>query len=153
MKKFFEEFKAFAVKGNVVDLAIAVVMGGAFGTIVNSLVTDIIMPPIGLLLGGVDFSNLFLIIKAGDPAAPYASLADAQAAGAVSLNYGVFLSNIITFLIVAFAMFLIIKGMNKLNKKGEETPAPAPTTKKCPFCFTEIPIEATRCPNCTSQLD
>jgi large conductance mechanosensitive channel len=152
MKKFFEEFKAFAVKGNVVDLAIAVVMGGAFGTIVNSLVTDIIMPPIGLLLGGVDFSNLFLIIKAGEPAAPYASLADAQAAGAVSLNYGIFLSNIITFLIVAFAMFLIIKGMNKINKK-EDAPAPAPTTKKCPFCFTEIPIEATRCPNCTSQLD
>lgn len=153
MKKFFEEFKAFAIKGNVVDLAIAVVMGGAFGTIVNSLVNDIIMPPVGLLLGGVDFSNLFITIKAGDPAIPYASLAAAHAAGAVTLNYGVFLSNIITFLIVAFAMFLIIKGMNKLTKKEEETPAPAPTTKKCPFCITEIPFEATRCPNCTSQLD
>ena len=153
MKKFFTEFKEFAVKGNVVDLAIAVVMGGAFGRIVNSLVIDIIMPPIGLLLGGVDFSNLFITMKTGEPALRYSSLAAAQEAGAVTLNYGVFLSNIISFLIIAFAMFLVIKGVNKLNKKAEETPAPAPTTKKCPFCITEIPIEATRCPNCTSQLD
>jgi large conductance mechanosensitive channel len=152
MKKFFNEFKEFAVKGKVVDLAIAVVVGGAFGRIVNSLVTDIIMPPIGLLLGGVDFSDLFITIKAGEPHLRYSSLAAAQEAGAVTLNYGVFLTNIMSFLIVAFAMFLIIKGMNKLNKE-KETPAPAPTTKKCPFCFTEIPIEATRCPNCTSQLN
>ena len=151
MKKFFEEFKEFAVKGKVVDLAIAVVVGGAFGRIVNSLVTDIIMPPIGLLLGGVDFSNLFITIKSGDPALRYDTLAAAQEAGAVTLNYGVFLTNIISFLIISFAMFLVIKGLNKLNKE-EESSAPAPTNKKCPFCFTEIPVEATRCPNCTSQL-
>jgi large conductance mechanosensitive channel len=146
------EFKEFAVKGKVVDLAIAVVVGGAFGKIVSSLVTDIIMPPIGLLLGGVDFSNLFITIKAGDPALRYASLTAAQEAGAVTLNYGVFLTNIMSFLIVSFAMFLVIKGLNKLNKEDEES-VEEPVTKNCPFCFTEIPIEATRCPNCTSQLD
>ena len=153
MKKFFGEFKEFAVRGKVVELAIAVVVGGAFGTIVNSLVTDIIMPPIGLLLGGVDFSNLFITIKAGEPALRYSTLAAAQEAGAVTLNYGVFLTNIISFLIIAFTMFLIIKGVNKLDKKDKEIPAPVPTAKKCPYCYTEIPLEATRCPNCTSQLD
>lgn len=152
MKKFFGEFKEFAVRGQAVDLAVAVIVGGAFGRIVTSLVTDIIMPPIGLLLGGVDFSNLFITIKAGEPALRYSTLAAAQEAGAVTLNYGVFLTNIISFLIIAFTMFLMIKGINKLDRKKGESPAPAPTTKKCPFCFTEIHIEATRCPNCTSQL-
>ena len=151
MKKFFNELKKFAMKGNVVDLAIAVVMGSSFGAIVNSIVNDIIMPPIGLLLGGVDFSNLFVVLKEGTTAAPYLSLAQAQEAGAVTLNYGLFINAILTFIIVAFAMFLIIKGMNALQDEEEETPAES-TTKECPHCFTDIPIKATRCPNCTSQL-
>lgn len=152
MKKFLNEFKDFAVKGNVVDLAIAVVVGGAFGKIVTSLVNDIIMPPIGLLLGGVDFSNLYVVIKEGTVASPYLSLAAAQEAGAVTINYGMFINYLITFIIVALVMFLIIKGMNSLKKKEEAAPA-EPTTKECPHCCTEIPIKATRCPHCTSQLD
>jgi large conductance mechanosensitive channel len=109
------------------------------------------MPPIGLLLGGVDFSNLFAVVKAGDPAGPYAALADAQAAGAVTLNYGLFINTVISFLIVAFAVFLVIKGINSM-KREEEAPPEEPTTKECEFCFTEISIKATRCPNCTSQI-
>lgn len=151
-KGMLQEFKEFAVKGNVLDLAIAVIMGGAFGSIVNSVVNDIIMPPIGLLLGGVDFSSLFIQLKTGDPVGPYLTLADAQAAGAVTLNYGQFLSTIITFLIVAFVIFLLVKSMNAMKKEEEAAPA-EPTTKECPHCCTEIPIKATRCPHCTSQLD
>ena len=151
-KRMLQEFKEFAVKGNVLDLAIAVIMGGAFGSIVNSVVNDIIMPPIGLLLGGVDFSSLFIQLKSGDPAGPYLTLADAQAAGAVTLNYGQFLSTIITFLIVAFVIFLLVKSMNAMKEKEEAAPA-EPTTKECPHCCTEIPIKASRCPHCTSQLD
>lgn len=148
-----KEFKEFAVKGNVVDMAVGIIIGGAFGTIVKSLVSDVLMPPIGMLLGGVDFSNLFAVIKDGaKAAAPYASLADAQDAGAVTINYGVFFNNIISFLIVAFAVFLLIKGINNL-KREEEAPPAEPTTKECPFCLTEIPIKARRCPNCTSELE
>ena len=151
-KGFFKEFKDFAMKGNVVDLAIAVIMGGSFGAIVKSIVSDIIMPPIGLLIGGVDFASLYIQLKAGEPAGPYLTLLEAQEAGAVTINYGAFLSTVITFIIVALVMFLIIKAMNSLEK--EEEPAPAePTTKECPFCCTEIPIKATRCPHCTSKLD
>ena len=149
-KEFLQEFKAFALKGNVIDLAIAFIMGGAFSTIVKSIVNDIIMPPVGLLLGGVDFSNLFITLKAGDPAGPYILLTKAQEAGAVTINYGVFLSTIITFTIISLVMFLIIKSMNSMQK--EETAA-APTTKECPFCFSSISIKATRCPNCTSKLE
>ena len=144
-----KEFKEFAMRGNVIDLAIGVIIGSAFGTIVNSLVKDIIMPPIGLLLGNVNFSDLFLLLKNGEVAGPYATLADAQAAGAVTLNYGVFINTIITFLIVAFAVFLLIRSINRLQRQKE---APAPTTKPCPFCATDIPIPAQRCPHCTSQL-
>jgi large conductance mechanosensitive channel len=128
-----KEFKEFAMKGNVVDMAVGIIIGAAFGTIVKSLVDDVLMPPIGLLLGNVDFSNLFLVIKAGKIAAPYATLVDAKTAGAVTLNYGVFLNTIISFLIVAFAVFLLIKQINRLKRTEQPTPA-APTTKECPLC-------------------
>jgi len=145
-----KEFKEFAMRGNVVDMAVGIIIGAAFGTIVRSLVSDVIMPPIGLLLGNVDFTNLFVVLKEGATAGPYAALADAQAAGAVTLNFGVFINTIISFIIVAFAVFLVIRSINRM-KKEEEAPA-EPTTKECPHCFTTIPIKATRCPHCTSQL-
>jgi len=147
----FKEFKEFAMRGNVVDMAVGIIIGAAFGTIVKSLVSDVIMPPIGLLLGNVDFSNLFVVLKQGATAGPYTSLADAQAAGAVSINYGAFINTVISFLIVAFAVFLVIRGINRMNRKKEE-PAAEPTTKNCPFCQSTIPVQATRCPFCTSQL-
>jgi large conductance mechanosensitive channel len=145
-----KDFKTFIMRGNVVDLAVAVVIGGAFGAIVKSLVDDVIMPPIGLLTGHLDFSNQFLLLKAGTKAAPpYTSPADAKAAGAVTLNYGAFLNTIITFLIVAMAVFIIVRMVSRLSAK----PAPAaPNTKPCPQCATDIPLPAKRCPNCTSQL-
>lgn len=146
-----QEFKEFAMRGNVLDLAIGLVIGAAFSTIVKSLVDDVIMPPIGLLLGNVDFSNLFLVLKSGEPARPYASLAAAKAAGAVSINYGAFINTIIYFLIVAFAIFLLIRSVNKLRRQGEAPPA-APTTKECPYCLSTISINASRCAHCTSQL-
>ena len=147
----FKEFREFAMRGNVVDMAVGIIIGAAFGTIVKSLVADVIMPPIGLLLGNVDFANLFAVIKEGATVGPYASLADAQTAGAVSINYGTFINTIISFIIVAFAVFFLIRGLNKLKRK-EEAPPPEPTTKECPHCITTIPIKATRCPNCTSEL-
>ncbi len=146
-----KEFKDFAMRGNVVDMAVGIIIGAAFGTIVKSLVSDVIMPPIGLLLGNVDFSNLFVVLKQGATAGPYTSLADAQAAGAVSINYGAFINTVISFLIVAFAVFLVIRGINKMKRQKEE-PATEPTTKTCPFCQSSIGIKATRCPFCTSQL-
>lgn len=147
-----KEFKEFAMRGNVVDMAVGIIIGAAFGTIVKSLVSDVIMPPIGLALGNVDFSNLFIILKHGlEMAGPYASLADAQAAGAVTLNYGTFINTIISFLIVAFAVFMLIRSINRLKRK-EEAPPPEPTTKECPHCFSTIPIKANRCPMCTSEL-
>ncbi len=149
-----KEFKEFAVKGNVVDMAVGIIIGAAFGTIVKSLVADVIMPPIGLLLGNVDFSNLFLVLKHGaEGAAAYATVADAQAAGAVTLNYGMFINTVISFLIVAFAIFILIRNINRLKSQKEAAPAPEPTTKDCPFCFTAVPVKAVRCPNCTSNLD
>ncbi len=147
----FKEFKEFAMRGNVVDMAVGIIIGGAFGTIVKSLVSDVIMPPIGLLLGGVDFSNLFLVVKDGATAGPYNALADAQAAGAVTINYGVFMDNVVSFLIVAFAVFLLIKGINTMRRE-EEAPPAEPTEKDCKFCCTSIPIKATRCPHCTAEL-
>ena len=146
-----EEFKKFIMRGNVLDMAVGIIIGAAFGSVVNSLVADVIMPPIGLLLGNVDFSNLFVVLKDGAKAAgPYASLAAAKAAGAVSVNIGVFINTIITFLIVALAVFLLVRNVNRLYKK-EEAPA-APATKDCPFCFMSIPIQATRCGHCTTDL-
>ncbi|MDH4211151.1 MAG: large conductance mechanosensitive channel protein MscL [candidate division WOR-3 bacterium] len=146
-----KEFKEFAMRGNVVDMAVGIIIGAAFGTIVKSLVSDVIMPPIGLLLGNVDFSNLFVVLKQGAAAGPYASLAEAQAAGAVSINYGAFINTLVSFIIVAFAVFLVIRGINKMKRQKEE-PAAEPMTKACPFCQSTIPIKATRCPFCTSQL-
>jgi large conductance mechanosensitive channel len=148
----FKEFKEFAMRGNVVDMAVGIIIGASFGGIISSLVADVLMPPIGLVLGNVDFSNLFVTLKAGAKATgPYASLADAKTAGAVTVNVGLFINTIISFLIVAFAMFLVIRGMNKMKKEAP-APAAAPTTKECPFCFSAIPIKAKRCPSCTSQL-
>ena len=146
-----KDFKEFALKGNVVDMAIGIVIGVAFGSIVKSLVTDLLMPPIGLILGKVDFSNLFLILKEGTMAGPYASLADAQKAGAVTLNYGLFVNSVISFLIVAFAVFLLIRQINKLRRQEEPEPTPV-ETKACQYCFSMIPVQAIRCPNCTSTL-
>ena len=145
----FKEFKEFAMKGNVIDMAVGIIIGAAFGTIIKSLVDDVLMPPIGLLLGNVDFSNLFLTIKEGKVASPYASLAAAKAAGAVTVNIGLFINTIISFLIVAFSVFLVIKNVNRVKK---EPPAADPTAKECPFCLSSIPIKATRCPQCTSEL-
>jgi large conductance mechanosensitive channel len=147
-----KEFKEFVMRGNVVDMAIGIVIGAAFGAIVKSFVDDVLMPPIGLLLGNVDFANLFITLKEGVKAAgPYASLAAAKAAGAVTLNLGVFINTIISFIIIAFAVFLVIKGINRMKREKEAPPAEL-TTKECPFCFTTIPIQAIRCPHCTSQL-
>jgi large conductance mechanosensitive channel len=147
-----KEFKEFALRGNVVDMAVGIIIGAAFASIVTSLVNDIIMPPIGLLLGGVDFANFFILLEEGAPAGPYAALADAQAAGAVTMNYGVFINTVISFLIVAFVIFLLIRNINRL-KRAEEAPPAEPTTKECPYCLSTIPINATRCPQCTSQLE
>lgn len=146
----FKEFKQFAMQGNVVDMAIGIVIGAAFGAIIKSLVDDVIMPPIGLLLGDVDFANMFVVLKEGAAAAaPYASLDAAKKAGAVTLNYGVFINSIVSFTIVAFAIFMLIRTLNKY-KQAEA--APAPDTKDCPRCYTAIPLKASRCPHCTSDL-
>jgi large conductance mechanosensitive channel len=143
----FKEFKEFAMRGNVVDLAIGIIIGGAFGKIVSSFVSDVLMPPIGLLLGKVDFSNLFI----GLSDKTYTTLQEAKAAGAATINYGLFFNTVLDFLLVAFAVFLLVKQINRL--KREEAPAPAaPTTKDCPFCLSSVPLKAIRCPHCTSEL-
>jgi large conductance mechanosensitive channel len=141
----WKEFKQFIARGNVIDLAVGVIIGAAFGKIVTSFVNDILMPPIGLLLGNVDFTNLFITLSGG----VYATLEEAQAAGAATINYGVFINSIIDFLIVAFVIFLLIKQVNRLKKPA---PAAEPTTQACPYCLSEIPVKATRCPHCTSEL-
>jgi large conductance mechanosensitive channel len=147
-----KEFKEFAMKGSVLDMAIGIIIGGAFSPIVKSLVDDILMPPIGMLFGGVDFGNMYLVLREGAEAAgPYDTLAAAREAGAVTVNYGVFINTIMTFIIVAFAIFMMVKSINRW-KREEEAPPAEPTTKKCDFCDTEIPIAATRCPHCTSEL-
>ncbi len=142
-----KEFKEFAMKGNVLDMAIGIIIGAAFGKIVTSFVNDVLMPPIGLLMGKMDFSNLFINLSGKQ----YASVAEAKAAGAATLNYGLFLNTVLDFLIVAFAVFLLVRQVNRLRAKPE-APA-APTTKDCPFCASAIPIKATRCPQCTSDLN
>ena len=145
----WKDFKKFALKGNVIDLAVAVVIGGAFGLIIKSLVNDIIMPLVGKLLGNTDFANLFVVLGNGS----FETLAEAQEAGVATLNYGLFINTIINFIIIAFSIFLVVKAIMKTKKKEEPAPAVAPTTKTCPYCKTEISLEATRCPNCTSQLE
>jgi len=147
----WKEFKEFVLRGSVIDLAVGIVIGAAFGTIVKSLVEDIIMPPIGLLLGGVDFANMFAVLKNGSPAGPYGALADAKAAGAVTMNFGVFINTLISFLIIAFVIFLLVRTINRMRRKAEE-PAPAPDAKEVPYCLSSIPIKATRCAHCTSEL-
>ncbi len=149
-----KDFRAFITRGNVIDLAVGVIIGAAFGPIINSLVKDIIMPPIGLLLGKIDFANLLVVLKQGNPAGPYASLAAAQAAGAVSINYGTFINTIINFIVVAAAVFFfVVRPIARMDARAKaKQPAAAPVTKECPNCFTSIPIKATRCPNCTSTL-
>ena len=147
-----KDFKAFITRGNVIDMAVGIIIGIAFGAVINSLVKDVISPPIGLALGNVDFNNLFVILKEGLTPGPYASLADAQAAGAVTINYGVFVNAIVNLIIIAAVVFfLIVRPVARMQarKKVEE---PAPITKECPYCFTAIPIKASRCPNCTSEL-
>ena len=141
----FKEFKEFAMRGNVLDMAIGIVIGAAFGKIVSSMVNDVIMPPIGLLLGKLDFSNLFVNLSG----TPFESLAAAKAAGAATINYGAFINTVLDFVIVAFVIFLIVKQVNRLKRAA---PAPAPATKECPFCAMAIPLKASRCPGCTSQL-
>jgi len=143
----FKEFKEFAMRGNVLDMAVGIIIGAAFGGIVTSLVNDILMPPIGLLLGKVDFSNLFITLKG----AQFTTLAQAKAAGATTINIGIFFNTVINFVIVAFAVFLLVRQVNRLRRPAEAAPAPA-TTKDCSYCFTAIPIKAVRCPHCTSQL-
>ena len=143
----FKEFKEFAVRGNVLDLAIGVILGAAFGKIVTSLVDDILMPPLGMLLGNADFTNLFVSLNGQH----YASLAQAKAAGAPTLNYGLFLNSLVSFLLVAFAVFLVVRAVNRM-RRGEEKPAVAPVVKECPYCLSSIPVKATRCPQCTSDL-
>lgn len=146
----WKEFKAFMMRGNVLDLAVAVVIGGAFGVVVKSLVDDILMPPIGMALGHVDFSNLYILLKDGAKSpAPYATLAEAKAAGAVTLGYGAFLNNVLVFVIVALAVFLVVKAAARLQKAPAAAP---PNTKGCPFCAMAIPVAASRCPHCTSPL-
>jgi len=146
-----KEFREFAMRGNVVDMAVGIIIGAAFGAIVKSLVDDVIMPPIGLLLGSVDFSDLFITLKQGAATGPYATLELAKKAGAVTLSYGAFFNTIISFLIVAFSVFMLVKGMNELKRQQEAAPA-APTTKECPHCLSTIPIRAIKCAHCTSNL-
>lgn len=146
----FKEFRDFAMKGNVIDVAVGIIIGAAFGGIVGSLVSDVIMPPIGVLLGKVDFSNLFVVLRQGSiVAGPYSTIAIAKSAGAVTLNYGAFINTIISFTIVSFSMFILIKNMNRLKRKDASA---VPSTKDCPFCASKIAIKAIRCPNCTSEI-
>ncbi|HIE57036.1 MAG TPA: large-conductance mechanosensitive channel protein MscL [Anaerolineales bacterium] len=146
-----KEFKEFIMRGNVIDMAVGIIIGAAFGAIIKSLVGDILMPVFGLLLGGADFTNLFIVLREGSSPAPYGTLAAAQEAGAVTMNYGLFFNAIVSFLLVAFAIFLLIRTINRMRKE-EEAPSAEPTTKECPYCFTEIPLQATRCPHCTSEI-
>jgi large conductance mechanosensitive channel len=143
----FKEFKEFVMRGNVMDMAIGIVLGGAFGKIVSSFVKDVLMPPLGMLMGNVDFTGLFIDLSGKG----YATLAEAQKAGAPTINYGIFINTIIDFVIIAFAIFMVVRQINRL-KREEEAPAPAPSTTTCPYCLSEIPIKATRCPHCTSEL-
>lgn len=148
-----KDFKAFIMRGNMVDMAVGIIIGVAFGAIVGSLVKDVIMPPVGLALGKIDFSNLAVILKQGTTPGPYASLAAAQSAGAVTLNYGLFINTIINFLIITLVVFFfIIRPIARMQALKKAPEPAAPTTKECPFCFTNIPIKASRCPNCTSPL-
>jgi large conductance mechanosensitive channel len=149
-----KDFKAWIMKGNMIDMAVGIIIGIAFGLMVNSIVNDIIMPPIGMALGNVDFQNLFAVLKEGAVGGPYASLQAAKDAGAVTINYGVFVNTVINFLIIALILFFfIVRPIARANaRKAAEAPAQAPNTKECPYCFSSVPVKATRCPHCTSEL-
>ena len=155
IKNFIVEFRKFAMRGNVIDMAVGIIIGAAFGKIVDSLVKDIIMPPLGLLLGKIDFANMFFVLSNPNPGTTYPSLSAAMQAGAITLNLGIFINAIISFMIVAFAVFLLIKAINTLQEKvaGEQEKVVEKTTKSCPYCYSEINKEATRCPHCTSELE
>lgn len=155
MAGFFTEFKEFAIKGSVVDMAVGIILGAAFGTVVKSLVEDVIMPPIGMLTAGVDIAQLHAVLQEGSPAGPYPSLEAARQAGAVTVNYGAFLNNILAFLIVALVLFFVIRQINRYRREAEDPAAkdPTPTSKTCPHCASSIPVKATRCPACTSGLE
>jgi len=146
----YKEFKDFALKGNAVDLAVGIILGVAFGGIISSLVADLLMPPIGMLLGNVDFSNLFFLLKPGNPAGPYYSINEAIGAGAVTINYGLFINTVINFAIVSFSMFLLVRWLNRMKRREQEVVAPS--TKDCPYCYSKISIKASRCSECTSKL-
>lgn len=145
----WKEFKEFALRGNVFDMAVGIILGTAFGRIITSFVDDILMPPLGLLLGRVDFSNLYINLSGGE----YESLAKAQEAGAATINYGLFINTVLDFILVAFAIFLIVRQINRLQREKKEEEPAKPTTKECPYCLSTIPIKATRCPHCTSRLE
>lgn len=147
----FEEYKTFALRGNVVDMAVGIIIGAAFGTVVQSLVNDVLMPPLGLIAGNTDFTNLFWVLQEGSPEGPYATLQAAREAGAVTINVGVFVNAVISFLIVTFAVFLLVRYVNRLREPDEGPPPPA-SVKKCPHCISDVPVQATRCPQCTSEL-
>lgn len=147
----WSDFRKFVMRGNVIDLAVGVIIGAAFGAIVTSLVNDVMTPPLGLILGGTDFTDLFIVLKAGAPPAPYPTLVEARAAGALTLNYGAFLTVILNFLIVAGVIFLVVRAVERLHRKAEAAPPP-PSMKECSYCLTQIPVKASRCPACTSQL-
>jgi len=147
-----KDFRDFIMRGNVLDMAVGIIIGAAFGTIVTSIVSDVIMPPIGLVLGNVDFSNLFAVLKQGTPPGPYASLADAQTAGAVTINYGLFINTIISFLIIAVVLFFLIRTFVHARSRLETKKEAAPNTKECPYCLSQVPLKATKCAFCTSEL-
>jgi len=148
-----EEYKKFALRGNVVDMAVGIIIGAAFNGVVQSLVKDVITPPLGLLVGNVDFSNLFFVLKEGTTPGPYATLEAANTAGAVTINGGVFLNSAVSFLIVSFAVFMLVRSINRMTDPEVTPDPPVSTMKKCPHCITDVPIKATRCPHCTSDLD
>jgi len=148
----WKEFQDFIKRGNVLDMAVGIVIGAAFGAVIKALVDNVIMPPIGLLLGNVDFANIMTVLKGGNPAGPYATLAQAKEAGAVVIAWGVFINAIISFLIIAFVIFLLVKYFNKLQKEEVEEAPAEPPTKECSYCHMEIPLEAVRCPYCTTEL-
>lgn len=147
-----EEYKTFAIRGNVVDMAVGIIIGAAFNGVVQSLVKDVLTPPLGLLMGDVDFANLFIVLSEGTPAAPYATVEAAQSAGAVTINVGTFMNSLVSFLIVSFAVFLLVRYINRLREPSAAPEPAAPTVKKCPFCVSDVPAGATRCPHCTSEL-
>jgi large conductance mechanosensitive channel len=146
-----QEFKKFAIRGNVLDMAVGIIIGAAFGTIVSSLVNDLIMPPIGLVLGNIDFKNMFVVIKGGTKPGPYLSIEAAQQLGAVTINYGRLINNVVSFIIVSFSVFMLVKLISTL-KKAEGVLPPPPPSKECPFCVSKIPLQAVKCPHCTADL-